>query len=405
MPFKPRTIIGILVGLVAVVGLFYVAFRTDPVPVDLHAIAHDDMRITVDADGKTRIKDIYEVSAPISGTAQRSPVSVGDTVVAGETVVAVVQPSETGFLDTRTRVQAEAAVREAEAAVQVAATTVRQAEEELNYAISQYSRIQTLVDRGVASLTQLEDAAQAKTVREAALDSAKASRAAAESALARARAALIEPGPPQNGESDETCCVQIMAPADGVVLDIVNVSERPVQAGTPLLSIGQPDNLEIVADILSSEAVRIEEGAPVLVERWGGEEILRATVREIDPAAHTKVSALGIEEQRVDVTMDIDNADVVGKGLGDGFAVFVRIIVWEGENILQVPISALFRADGGWALFAVEDGVASQVAVEVGRRSGLMAEIVSGIGEGTRVITHPSDRVQDGAAVVDRSTL
>jgi len=405
MPFKPRTIIGILVGLVAVVGLFYVAFRTDPVPVDLHAIAHDDMRITVDADGKTRIKDIYEVSAPISGTAQRSPVSVGDTVVAGETVVAVVQPSETGFLDTRTRVQAEAAVREAEAAVQVAATTVRQAEEELNYAISQYSRIQTLVDRGVASLTQLEDAAQAKTVREAALDSAKASRAAAESALARARAALIEPGPPQNGESDETCCVQIMAPADGVVLDIVNVSERPVQAGTPLLSIGQPDNLEIVADILSSEAVRIEEGAPVLVERWGGEEILRATVREIDPAAHTKVSALGIEEQRVDVTMDIDNADVVGKGLGDGFAVFVRIIVWEGENILQVPISALFRADGGWALFAVEDGVASQVAVAVGRRSGLMAEIVSGIGEGTRVITHPSDRVQDGAAVVDRSTL
>jgi HlyD family secretion protein len=405
MPFKPRTIIGILVGLAAAIGLFYMAFRPDPVPVDLIAAARDDMRITVDADGKTRIKDIYEVSAPISGTTQRSPVAVGESVKAGETVVAVVRPSETGFLDTRTRVQAEAAVREAEAALQAAETSVRQAEEELNYAISQYSRIQTLVDRGVASLTQLEDAAQAKTVREAALDSARAGKAAAESALARAKAALIEPGPPANGEMDENCCVSIMAPSDGVVLDIVNVSERPVQAGTPLLSIGQPDNLEIVADILSSEAVRIEKGSPVLVERWGGEEILNAAVSEIEPAAHTKVSALGIEEQRVDVTIDFENGDVTGKGLGNGYAVFVRIVVWEGKDILQVPISALFRNDGGWALFAWEDGVARQIPVEVGRRSGLMAEILSGVEEGTRVITHPSDRVADGVEVVDRSTL
>jgi HlyD family secretion protein len=363
------------------------------------------MRVTVDADGKTRIKDIYEVSAPISGTAQRSPVSVGDKVVDGETVVAVVRPSETGFLDTRTRVQAEAAVREAKAALQAVETSVRQAEEELNYAISQYSRIQTLVDRGVASLTQLEDASQAKAVREAALDSAKANRAAAEGAVARAEAALIEPGPPANGEPDENCCVSIMAPADGVVLDIVNVSERPVQAGVPLLSIGQPDNLEIVADILSSEAVRIEEGAPALIERWGGEGTLHATVREIDPAARTKVSALGIEEQRVDVTLDFKDGDVTGKGLGNGYAVFVRIVVWEGEDVLQVPISALFRVDGGWALFAWEDGIAHQVPVEVGRRSGLMAEILSGIDEGTRVITHPSDRVTDGVELVDRSTL
>ncbi|MCI5075610.1 HlyD family efflux transporter periplasmic adaptor subunit [Oricola sp.] len=405
MPFKPRTIIGILVGAVALAGLFYVAFRPDPVPVDLVAAGRADMRVTVDADGKTRIKDIYEVSAPIAGTAQRSPVAVGDMVVENETVVAVVQPSDTGFLDTRTRVQAEAAVREANAAVQVAETSVRQAEEELNYAISQYSRIQTLVDRGVASLTQLEDAAQTKTVREAALDSAKASREAAASALARAEAALIEPGLTENGESSETCCVSILAPADGAVLDIVNVSERPVQAGAQLLSIGQPDNLEIVSDILSSEAVRIEEGAPVLVERWGGDETLHATVREIDPAAETKVSALGIEEQRVDVTMDFEEGDVTGKGLGDGYAVFVRIIVWEGENVLQVPVSALFRDDGGWALFAVNDGTAQQTAVEVGRRSGLMAEILSGIEEGARVITHPSDRVEDGVAVVDRSTL
>lgn len=405
MPFKPRTIIGILVGIVAVVGLLYVAFRDDPVPVDLVAASRDVMRVTVDADGKTRIKDIYEVSAPVAGTAQRSPVAVGDMVEEGETIVAVVQPSETGFLDTRTRVQAEAAVREAEAAVQVAQTSVRQAEEELAYAQSQFTRIQTLVDRGVASLTQLEDVAQTRTVREAALESAKASREAADSALARAKAALIEPGPPENGASDENCCVPITAPADGAVLEIVNVSERPVQAGSPLLSIGQPDNLEIVADILSSEVVRIEKGAAALVERWGGEETLHAVISEIDPAARTKVSALGIEEQRVDVTLDFEDGDVVGKGLGNGYAVFVRIIVWEGRDVLQVPISALFRDDGGWALFAWQDGIAKQVPVEVGRRSGLMAEILSGLDEGDRVITHPSDQVEDGVAVVDRATL
>ncbi len=405
MPFKLRTVIISLVAVVALIGLLYYAFRAEPVPVDLHVAARGAMSITVDADGKTQIRDIYEVSAPISGTAQRSPVAVGDKVVKGETVVGVVRPSETGFLDTRTRVQAEAAVREAEAAQQVAESKVHQAEEELNYAISQYSRIQTLVDRGVASLTQLEDAAQAKTVREFALESAKASREAAKSALARAQAALIEPGPPQNGGTDETCCVSIFAPADGVVLDIVNVSERPVQQGSKLLSIGQPDNLEIVADILSADAVHVKPGAPVLVERWGGGETLHAKVREVDPAAHTKVSALGIEEQRVDVKFDFEDGDVIGKGLGDGYAVFVRIVTWEGENILQVPISALFRSDGAWALFTVEDGVARQTKVEVGRRSGLMAEINSGIEEGTRVITHPSDRVQDGVEVVDRATL
>ncbi|QKV18840.1 efflux RND transporter periplasmic adaptor subunit [Oricola thermophila] len=405
MPFNLRTNVGILAGLAALTGLLYVTFRDDPVPVDIVSAKRDVMRVTVDADGKTRIKDIYEVSAPIAGTAQRSPVAVGERVVGGETVVAVVRPAEIGFLDARTRVQAEAAVREAEAALQAADTSVRQAEEELNYAITQYSRIQTLVDRGVASLTQLEDAAQIKALREAALDAARANRAASESALERARAALIEPGLMQDGEVDENCCVPILAPADGVVLDIVNVSERPVQAGTPLLSIGQPDNLEIVADILSSEAVRIEEGAPALVERWGGEETLHARVREIEPAARTKVSALGIEEQRVDVTLDFENGEIAGKGLGNGYAVFVRIIVWEGSDVLQVPVSALFRADGEWALFIYDEGVARQVPVEIGRRSGLMAEIVSGVEEGTMVITHPSDRVADGVDVVDRSTL
>ena len=405
MPIKPRTVITSALALVAIVGAGYFAFRPEAVPVDMVVAERAPMRQTVDADGKTRIKDIYEVSAPISGTAQRSPVEVGDLVAEGTTVVAVVQPLATGFLDTRARSQAEAAVLEAEAGLRVAESTLRQAREELNYAQSQHARVKALVSRGVSSLTQLEDAAQQQTLREAALESAVLNRDMAESALARSRAALIEPGESGAVIDDEGCCVSITAPVDGVVLDIVNVSERPVQAGTKLLSIGEPGNLEIVADILSADAVSIEPGARVLVERWGGGDRLEAEVRKIEPSAYTKVSALGIEEQRVDVTFDFVDGEIAGRKLGDGYAVFVRVITWEGDGVLQVPISTLFRNNGGWALFAAEGGVARQYTVEVGRRSGLMAEITSGIEPGLQVITHPSDRVADGVQVVNRQEL
>lgn len=404
MAIKTRTVLLSVVALAVAGGLGYFAFRPQPVAVDIVDAGRGEMMITIDADGETRIRDVYEVAAPVSGTAQRSPVAVGDTVSKDETVVAVVQPLEPGFLDARSRVQAEAAVREAEASVQVAESKVHQAEEELNYAESRYDRVQKLVERGVSSITQLEDASQQKTLRETALESAKLGKSAADSALARAKAALIEPGG-DGSSAQSTCCVPITAPIDGVVLSIANVSERPVTAGAPLLSIGHPENLEIVADILSSDAVRIHKGDRALVERWGGDETLEATVREIDPSAHTKVSALGIEEQRVDVTLEFADGEAADKGLGDGYSVFVKVIVWEGKDVLQVPLSALFRDDGGWALFTVADGVARLAPVEVGRRSGLMAEVLSGIDAGTKVITHPSDQVADGVEVIDRKAL
>ncbi|MDJ0826377.1 MAG: HlyD family efflux transporter periplasmic adaptor subunit [Rhodobacter sp.] len=402
---KARTVI---VGGIAVIGLGALiawGFRPDPVPVDLAEVTRGPMQITVDADGKTRIRDLFEVASPIAGRALRSPVSVGDRVIAGKTVVAVVQPAPPPLLDARARVQAEAAVVEAEAALRVAMSQVVQAEEDLSHAASQYARIATLVERGVASVTQLEDATQVRAIKEAALDAARSSQSMAEGALARAEALLIEPDP-EDELAGEVCCVELHAPTDGVVLEIASVSERPVAMGTPLVTIGKPDNLEIVADLLSSDAVRVAAGSRAVVERWGGPQPLEAILRKIEPSARTKVSALGIEEQRVDVVFDLISPPQTRPGLGDGFSVYLRVVEWQADDQLQIPLSAPFRDDGDWFVFRVTgEGLAERVGVELGRRNGRVAQVLTGIAEGDRVVTHPSDRVADGVEIVDRKTL
>ncbi len=395
-----------VIGGVAVLGLGALiawGFKPEPVPVDLAEITQGEMRITVDADGQTRIRDVFEVAAPITGRAQRSPVEVGDRVIAGKTVVAVVRPAAPALLDARSRQQAEAAVAEAEAALQVARSQVRQAEEDLIHANSQYTRIATLVERDVASRTRLEDAEQLRAIKEATLQAARSSQTMAEGALARARAALIDPDleNPANG----SCCVELYAPTDGVVLDITEISERPVVAGMPLVRIGQPDNLEIVADLLSSDAVRVAPGSRAIVERWGGDAPLEAILRHIEPSATTKVSALGIEEQRVDVVFDLISPPDERPGLGDGYAVFLRIVEWQATGITQLPLSAAFRRGGTWHVFAAEDGIAKLREVTLGRRNGRAAEVLSGLTPGELVVTHPSDRVQNGVQLVDRATL
>ena len=396
----------LIVGGLALAGLgalVYWGFRPDPVPVDLAEITKGEMTITVNADGKTRIREVYEVSSPITGRTERSPVAVGDRVVGGKTVVAVVRPVTSELLDARSRSQAEAAVAEAEAALQVAISQVHQATEELAYAKSQYDRTAALVQRGVSTLTALEDATQLRDIKEATLQSAISSQSMAEGALARAQAVLIPPN--AEGNTNGSCCITLHAPSDGVVLSIADISERPVVMGAPLLTIGQPDNLEIVADLLSADAVRVAAGSRAIVERWGGDTPLEAILRQIEPSARSKVSALGIEEQRVDVVFDLLSPPSARAGLGDGFAVFLRIVEWRGQNETQVPLSALFRSNGDWYAFRVQDGVAQRVKLTIGRRNSETAQVLSGLKPGDRVITHPSDRVQDGVEIVDRAAL
>ncbi len=396
---RTRLTLILAAGAVVIGGLAWTALRPVPIPSEYAVLETGPMEVTVDVDGTARIREVWDVAAPITGTAKRSPVRVGNPVTKGETLVAVVEPVAPSLLDVRSRTQAEAAVREAEAAVSVADTRVLQAVEDHEYALTQYARAQALVESGAASLVRLEDASQTLRIKEAALAAAQSSRDLAIGSLERARAALI--GPDLDAVSPESCCVQIHAPASGQVLSIEQVSERPVVAGERLLSIGDLHDLEITADPLSRDAVRIPDDAIAHVDRWGGPGSLTARLRQIEPSARTVVSALGIEEQRVEAVFDLTDPPDSRAGLGDGYAVRLSIVVWSAENALQIPLGALFRDSGQWATFAVRDGKAVLTPVEIGESNDRTAEVLSGLKTGDTVITHPGEGIEDGVLVTE----
>lgn len=394
---RNRLLIIAVLGIAIIGGLVWVAMRPVPVPVELAEVTRGPMEVTVDVDGVTRIREVWEVSAPITGTAMRSPVRVGDSVEAGETIVAIVEPGAPSLLDQRARSQAEAAIHEAEAALAVSESRLSEAEQDLILARSQYERAKSLVERGVSSLVRLEEATQVMRIKEAARDAAESARDMAQGTLERARAALI--GPEQAEDADADCCVQITAPASGKVLEIDRVSERPVLAGDRLLAIGDPRDLEIEADMLSRDAVRVPPGAIAHVDRWGGPGELQAKMRRIEPSAETEVSALGIEEQRVDALFDFVSPPEDREGLGDGYAVRLRVVIWESDDALRAPSGALFRSGDGWAAFVARGGRAVLTPVEIGARNDRVVEILSGLEAGDRVISHPGDTIADGTPV------
>lgn len=393
----PRMILLSLGGLAIAAGLAVVAFRPAPVLVDLAPVTRGAMSATIAADGKTRIRDVWDVSSPIAGTAQRAPVVVGDRVVGGETVVAIVEPVVPALLDARSRAEAEAALRQADAALAVAEAQLAEAVEARDYAEGQRDRAQALVERGVASVTRLEDAEQNLRAAAAALAAAESARAMQAGARDRAAAALMEPG-----DAAPAHAVEIRAPATGVVLAIGDESARPVLPGAPLVAIGDPTDLEIVADLLSADAVRLPPGAQASVERWGGAP-LSARLRSVEPVARTEVSALGIEEQRVSAVFDLLDPPEVRPALGHNFAVFLRITEWEDEGVLQLPISALFRDGEGWAVFRALDDLVEVVPVVIGRRSDSAAEVLEGLSEGELVVTHPPEALADGVKIALRN--
>ncbi|PKP75874.1 MAG: RND transporter [Alphaproteobacteria bacterium HGW-Alphaproteobacteria-6] len=400
MPSSTRTFLAIATAAALVGGLVYVGFRTDPVPVDTVRIERGPMQVTVDIEGRTRIREIYEVAAPISGVARRSPVEVGDPVTGGETVIAVVDPIAPSLLDARSRLQAGAAINEARAALDVARTDLTRLEQERTHAQTHFDRTRSLAERNVASLTQLEDATQVLSIATTAVENARARVSMAASGLARAEAAMIEPD--DAAFAAASCCVTLTAPVDGVVLDVDTISARPVAAGARLATVGDPADLEIVAELLSADAVRLPAGAEAIIERWGGEPALAARLTRIEPVARTKVSALGIEEQRVDALFDITSPPEARAGLGDGFSVYLRIIEWQGDRVLQVPLSATFRSGAAWSVFVVENDRAVRRTVTLGRRNDRFAEVRDGLAEGEIVVTHPGDAVVDAIPVTER---
>ena len=399
MSFNLRTIVLFGLGLLLVGALATTAFRNDPISVDLAEVSRGTMVVTVDAEGKTRVREIYDISAPITGRLLRMPLSVGDPVTEGETVVAEVEPISSPLLDTRSRAEAVAVLREAEAQIRYAEAEVLRTGTDVTYAQTQIDRTRALVETGAASLTRLEDADLRLSLAKAQAVSAEAGLAMALASKERAEAVLAEP---DAAPSEVVCCKRLISPANGVVLSQNNVSARPVVSGETLLSVGDPRDLEVVVDLLSSDATRLSPGAAVELDRWGGDAPLEARLRRIEPSARTVISALGIEEQRVDAVLDIISAPEDWDGLGHGFAVFVRIEEWRQDGVLLVPLSSIFRSDDTWFAFVANDGVVERRAIEIGRRDGTMAIVEGGLAEGDRVVSHPPDGIVDGSAIVER---
>lgn len=388
-----RTIIGLIV--LAVVGAFVWALMPKPVAVDAARIAKRSITVEISEDGKSRIREVFTVSAPTAGTMLRVSLHPGDAVVAGQTVVASIRPVEPALLDARSRRIAEAAVEAATAAVDLAAAQVKQAESQRNFLRSEAQRALTLRMREAISDRASEKAELDLQAAEAAVESARASLAVRRQELESARAALIESGVTGEGA---TCCVTVRSPANGRVLRVLTESEQVVQPGTPLVEIGDPGDIEVEVDLLSADAVRVAPEAAARVDGWGGAP-LSAKVARIEPSAFTKVSALGIEEQRVRATLSLDGPPTDSAALGDGFRVTAHITVWQGDDLVAVPIGALFRSGDDWAVYVVAEGRAVLRRIVIGERNGSFAQVVEGLSEGDIVILHPGDMVSDGVRV------
>lgn len=366
-----------------------------PLPVETATAARGPLMVTVDEEGQTRVRHRYVVSSPVAGHLRRIDLKPGATVEAGKTVLAVLETSGADLLDARSLAQAEARVRGAESAREQASARQAAAAATLALARTELERSRRLASERVISRQELD----AATTRE--LTAVQEERAAtfglqvAEYELEQARA-LLNRGQP-GGAGDVS--VNVTSPVSGRILRVMQESARNVPAGFPLMEIGDPADLEVRIEVLSRDGVGIAPGARVFLEQWGGEKPLEARVRLVEPAAFTKISALGVEEQRVYVIADFVDPFDARPTLGDGYRVEARIVQWSGENVLRVPAGALFQRDGVWQTFVVDGGRARLRAVKPGRSNGVETEIVDGLPEGTTVIVYPGDRVVDGSSV------
>lgn len=394
----PRLIIG-LVALVLVVAIV-VATRTPAVDVETGVVTRGPLAVTVNDLAETRVRDLYLVAAPITGELLRVPLKPGARVIAGKTVLARIQATAPGPLDARTVAQIEANISTLQAQGQAARAQVDEAQAAQLLADRQLVRVTTLHQRGFATRAAFDEARAARDRAHAAVRSAiEAERAARESVRA-ARAGLITPDMAGEGRG----VVDVRSPVSGYVMTVPQESERPVAAGTPLVAVGDPERMEMVTDLLSSDAVQVRPGAAVSIEDWGGERPLRGRVRLVEPYGFLKTSALGVEEQRVNVVIDFTESRAAWARLGHGFRATVRIETWSAPDVTRVPTSALFRSGTDWQVFRVDaDERARAATVRLGRMNDQWAQVVRGLTPGTRVILHPGDKVAEGVRVRART--
>ena len=383
-----------LAALVAA-GLAW-GFMPRAVPVDVAAVEDGPFVVTVEEEGKTRVRERYVVSAPVAGTLRRITLEAGDAVALGQ-ALAVIEPLRADALDPRTRVHAQAQVGAARAALSAAQENARSAVAASELAEQERVRAESLRESNFVSAQAVDSARTAETRARAAQQAAAHSVRVARFELEMARAAVASADRLQRGAPSERLSVR--APVAARVLKLVRESEGAVRVGEPLLEIGNPESLEVEVEVLSTHAVKIAPGSRVILDRWGGDRAVEGRVRVVEPTGFTKISALGVEEQRVRVIVDFTTARDAWQRLGDGYRVEARFVIWDGDNVLQLPASALFRQGEGWATFTLQDGRARLKPVEVGQRAGLRAQVLSGLEKGERVITHPNDQIRDGVRV------
>ncbi|HXV62721.1 MAG TPA: HlyD family efflux transporter periplasmic adaptor subunit [Vicinamibacteria bacterium] len=373
----------------------YLLVRPQPIEVETDFVSRGLLRITVDEEGRTRVHDHFLLAAPVAGKLVRIELHEGDRVQP-DAVLARLQPVP---LDERARSQAEARLAAAIAAKQAADARWKQAQANLDQAARTRERTDSLAAEGLKSARDQEEDRLRETTASRELEAAEFAVQVARYEVEAARAALLDGGriaPDGDAGGPDTAVRAIRSPVSGRVFRIFTRSEQVVAAGTPLLEIGDTSALEVVVDVLSSDAVRVKPGAMMLIEDWGGEEALVARVRTVEPSAFTKVSALGVEEQRVNVIGDFLNPP---ERLGDGYRVEARIVIWEGEDVVKVPTSALFRSGDTWAVFVVENGTARLRHVEIGHRNFRESQVLDGLAEGEECVLYPSDQLGDGVVV------
>ncbi|KAA5804501.1 efflux RND transporter periplasmic adaptor subunit [Alkalicaulis satelles] len=372
---------------------FAFAVAPRPVPADFGEAQTAPLSVSVSAEGHAQVRDVFTVSAPIAGRLMRVEKRAGDAVEAGETL-AMLLPVDPVLLDARSRSEAQAALQSAEALLGFARAELGRAEAEADYARTELERFETLAQRGTVSQGALDRARLQSRSAQAALQTARASVRAREAERDAAEARLA---PPANGQEEGV--VRLTSPITGRVLSVEQQSETVLAPGQRVLELGDPVDLQIIAEVRSEDAVRIRENAPARITAWGGEGDLRAEVRRVEPFGARRISALGVEERRVNVILDILEPWEDWSALGHGYRVRAAVEVWRGEDVLTAPVAALFRHEGGWAVFAVENGRARLRRVETGPNDGRTAHIVSGLNPGERVVLYPSDRIHDGARV------
>ncbi len=392
--------------IILLTGTMIWGFWPKPILVDAVPASYAPLSITIEEEGRTRVIDRYSIAAPVNGVTCHQQLKVGDSVTQGQ-VLLTITPLASQVLDPRSRAQAQARLAAAESTLHAAKEQASAAKAMAQLAETEYKRIQRLAEKGLISREALDKAkttvqTSAATKRSADfnVDVAKYDREAAQTTLQYSASNQNESINAEEATNEES--VRVHSPIDGRILKIARQCEGPVVTGEPLLEIGDPAALEIEVDVLSADAVRISPGMKVTFDRWGGEQPLTGIVRIIEPVGFTKTSALGVEEQRVLIISDFTSPISMWQRLGDGYRVEASFIVWQQDNVLQVPTSSLFRHQNGWALFVLENGFAKRREIRIGQRNGLMAQVLEGLEENEKVINHPSDEVDDGIRVALR---